>query len=313
VSRARLSCLATAMGLVVAVAASARPSQWEERAPLPLARTEVAGAAFGNEVAIVGGYTSEGAHSARVDAYSPARDHWRRLPDLPVTVHHAMAVGNGRQLYVLGGYGEDGRPRRTAFVFDDRRWRALPLLPFPRAAAGAAVVRERIVVVGGVVRVTGRRLARSALSFDLRSRRWSLIPGPTPREHLGVAALGGAVYAVAGRLSGLDTNLATFESWRPGATRWTSLPPVPKTRGGTGAVGLAGRVVSVGGEEPGGTIEEVYAYRAAARSWEPLPDLPTPRHGLGAAALGGRVFVIGGGPQPGLTVSAANETFAVGG
>jgi N-acetylneuraminic acid mutarotase len=298
--------------LVVSAAASALPSQWEQRAPLPLPRTEVAAAAFGNEVAIVGGFTADGAHSARVDVYSPARDRWRRLPDLPVTVHHAMAVGRARRLYVLGGYGEDGRPRRTAFVFDGR-WRALPLLPFPRAAAGAAVVRGRIVVVGGVVRVNGARLAGTALSLDLRSRRWFVIPGPTPREHLGVAALGGAVYAVAGRLSGLDTNLATFQAWRPGAPRWTSLPPVPKPRGGTGAVGVAGRVVSVGGEELGGTIREVYAYRAAVRRWERLPDLPTPRHGLGVAALGGRVIVIGGGPEPGLTVSAANETFAVGG
>jgi hypothetical protein len=67
----------------------------------------------------------------------------------------------------------------------------------------------------------------------------------------------------------------------------------------------------VGGEEPAGTIREVLAYRVADRRWVPLDDLPTPRHGVGVAALGGRVYVIGGGPQPGLTVSAANESLAV--
>jgi hypothetical protein len=35
--------------------------------------------------------------------------------------------------------------------------------------------------------------------------------------------------------------------------------------------------------------------------------LPTPRHGLGIVAVGTRVYAIGGGPQPGLTVSDANE------
>jgi hypothetical protein len=70
-------------------------------------------------------------------------------------------------------------------------------------------------------------------------------------------------------------------------------------------------VVSVGGEEPGGTIAEVLAYRVAERRWVQLADLPTPRHGLGVAALGGRVFVIGGGPEPGLTVSSANEALRV--
>jgi hypothetical protein len=29
------------------------------------------------------------------------------------------------------------------------------------------------------------------------------------------------------------------------------------------------------------------------------------------AALGGRVFVIGGGPEPGLTVSSANEALKI--
>jgi hypothetical protein len=55
----------------------------------------------------------------------------------------------------------------------------------------------------------------------------------------------------------------------------------------------------------------VYAYRIADRQWIRLDDLPTPRHGLGVAAVGGRVFVIGGGPDPGLTVSGANESLDV--
>jgi hypothetical protein len=61
----------------------------------------------------------------------------------------------------------------------------------------------------------------------------------------------------------------------------------------------------------GGTIAEVLAYRVAERRWVSLEDLPTPRHGVGVAALGGRVFVIGGGPEPGLTVSPANEALQI--
>ena len=156
-----------------------------------------------------------------------------------------------------------------------------------------------------------QRLARNALSFDLRTRRWSVVPGPTPREHLGVASLGGTVYAVAGRTAGLDTNLLHFESYRPGERRWRRLPPVPDSRGGTGAAGLSGQIVSVGGEEPGGTIEEVLAYRVTDRRWVQLDNLRTPRHGVGVAAFGRRVYVIGGGPDPGLTVSTANEALRI--
>jgi hypothetical protein len=182
-------------------------------------------------------------------------------------------------------------------------------MPFPRAAAGAGVAGNRIVVAGGVG--AAGRLARNALSFDLRTRRWSIVPGPTPREHLGVTALGGVVYAVGGRLAGYDTNLLHFESYRPGDRAWRRLAPVPDARGGTGAAALRGVVVSAGGEEPAGAIAEVLAYRVAERRWVQLPDLETPRHGVGMAALDGRVFVIGGGPEPGLTVSAANESLRI--
>jgi hypothetical protein len=40
--------------------------------------------------------------------------------------------------------------------------------------------------------------------------------------------------------------------------------------------------------------------------------LPTPRHGLGVVGLGGRVYAVAGGPTPGLAVSGANESIAVG-
>jgi hypothetical protein len=278
---------------------------------MPLPRTEVAAAAVGNEIVVVGGFTADGGASPRADAYSPARDTWRRLPDLPVGRHHAMAVGMGGKAYVLGGYSGTGATLRTAFVLENGAWRALPRMPFPRAAAGVGVSGRRIVVAGGIGEA--RRLARNALVYDVRTRRWSSAPGPTPREHLGVTSFAGTVYAIAGRTAGLDTNLLHFESWRLGQSRWQRLQPIPDSRGGTGAAALRGQIVSAGGEEPDGTIREVLAYRIAEKRWVRLADLPTPRHGVGVAALAGRVYVIGGGPEPGLTVSSANESIAIAG
>ncbi len=301
--------LLAALCLGFVASGSGSPAQWESRAPLPLPRTEVAAARVGSEIAVFGGFELDGSASNRADAYSPAGNSWRRLPDLPVGAHHSMAVGEGGRLYALGGYAGDGTVLRTFFVLENGRWRALPRLPFPRAAAGAALAGRKIVVAGGIGE--GRRLARNALVFDLRTRRWSVAPGPTRREHLGVTSFGGVVYAVAGRTAGLDTNLLEFESFRPGARAWRRLQPVPDSRGGTGAAGLSGVVVSVGGEEPAGTIREVLAYRIRDGRWVRLDDLPTPRHGVGVAALGGRVYVIGGGPEPGLTVSSANEALLV--
>jgi N-acetylneuraminic acid mutarotase len=300
---------AIAIALAAVGVSSAASTEWEARAALPLPRTEVSAAAVGREIVVLGGFTADGGSSRRVDAYSPARDAWRRLPDLPVGVNHAMAVGVGGRAYVLGGYASSGAVLRSVHVLRGGRWHAVPRMPFPRAAAGAGVANGRIVVAGGIGE--GRRLARNALSFDLRTSRWSVLPGPTPREHLGVAALGGVVYAVGGRTAGLDTNLLHFESFRPGDRSWKRLQPVPDPRGGTGAAGIAGQIVSAGGEEPAGTIAEALAYRIDEKRWVQLPNLPTPRHGVGVAALAGTVYVIGGGPEPGLTVSSANEALRV--
>jgi N-acetylneuraminic acid mutarotase len=285
----------------------AAAATWQTGPPLPVPRSEVAGAAVRGEIVIVGGFLANGSSSARVDAYSPTLDRWRRLPDLPVGVHHAMVASDGRRLYVVGGYGGPlgaGSRLRTAFAFDRGAWRALPRLPEPRAAGGAAVVAGRLYVVGGV---GASGLARRAFSLDLRTRRWTLVPAPSPREHLAVTATGGKIFALGGRSAGIDTNVATFEVWMPGTKRWRRLPPVPQPRGGTGAAVAAGSIVSVGGEAPSGTIASVYAYDLTSRRWRRLPDLPTPRHGLGVVGIGARVYALAGGPVPGLTVSDANE------
>jgi N-acetylneuraminic acid mutarotase len=271
--------------------ASAAPPRWRTAAPVPVPRTEVAAAVFGREIAVVGGFLANGQNASRADAYSSTRNRWRRLPSLPVRVDHAMAAGRGSELYVVGGYGPGSVARATAFVLRRGRWSALPSLPAPRAAAGMAVAGGKLYVV---------------------ERRWSLIAGPRPREHLGAAALGGVVYAVAGRTGGLDTNLDIVEAYDAAANRWRAIPRVPARRGGTAAAAVSGRLVSAGGEEPGGTIRTVYAYNPGTRRWTSLPSLPRPRHGLGLVGYRGRAYALAGGPQPGLTVSGSNQVLRVG-
>ena len=182
--------------LAVVASLAVGSAGWQRAAPLPLARSEVAAAAYGAGIAVVGGYVAGGsANTARADLYLPARNRWRRLPDYPVAIDHAAAAGAGTRAYVVGGFAKGGGQVRVGYALEDGRWRRLPRLPAPRAAAGAAVVGGKLYVVGGFA---GERLARAMLVLDLRGRRWSAAPGPTPRDHLGVAAVGGRIYAVGG-------------------------------------------------------------------------------------------------------------------
>ncbi len=296
----------TCLVLTVPVAVAATGG-WQSHAPAPEPRTEVAAGVARGEIVVVGGFIANGGNSARVDAYSITRGSWRRLPDLPVAVDHAAGTSANGNVYVVGGYGGDRAPLKTTFVLGaDERWRQLAAMPDARAAAAAAIARGKLYVLGGI---DGRRsLARIAFALDLKTGRWSRIPGPSPREHLAAAASSTRVFALAGRSAGIDTNTALFQAYDPATKRWTRLAPVPQARGGTGATFVNGRIVSIGGERPQGTIRSVYAYELETRRWSRLADLPSPRHGLGVVAHAGRVYAVAGGPEPGLTVSGALES-----
>src|SRR5581483_10696045 len=161
----------------------------------------------------------------------------------------------------------------------------------------------KLYVVAGV---GPHGLATQMLVYDPGPRRWTTAPGPTPRQHLAVAAAAGRLYAIGGRSAGYDTNLALVGSWAPGERRWRREPSLPAPRGGTAAA-AAGAVVVAGGEAPQGPEASVLALSPGAARWRRLPDLPPPRHGLGVVAAGGLVYVLGGGPEPGLSTSDANE------
>ena len=230
--------------LAVAVGV-AHGAGWSSGAPLPLPRSEVAAATLRSEIAIVGGFEADGGSSARIDVYSPARDSWRRLPDLPAGVNHAAAAAAAGRLYVVGGYsgGLVGTLRR-AFVFAQGVWRELPRLPAARAAAGAAIVGGKLYVAGGR---GPSGLARRMLVFDIARGRWSTVPGPTPREHLAVTAAGGRVYVAGGRRAGYDTNLGAVRELLAGIGRWGGSAAALRWRHGGRSRGRADRLGRWGG------------------------------------------------------------------
>jgi N-acetylneuraminic acid mutarotase len=242
-----------------------------------------------------------------VDLYDPAAHSWHAGPDLPQPLNHAAAASLRGAAVIAGGYGAAG-PTQGVVKLDAGAWRALPDLPAPRAAAAAVALNGHLYVVGGVA-TSG--LAQRMLAYDSTQRRWTALPGPTPRQHLAAAAARGRIYAIAGRSAGYDTNTPLVESWAPGERRWRREPPIPDARGGTAAAAVAGTIVSVGGEAPSGTLAAVYAFDTRTRRWQRLADLPTSRHGLGAVSFAGSVYVVGGGPEPGLTVTGANEVLAL--
>src|SRR5687767_653834 len=67
-------------------------AQWRRLADAPSERTEVAAAAAGGVIAVVGGYLGSGFTVSTVEILDTRSGTWREGPDLPEPVNHAMAT-----------------------------------------------------------------------------------------------------------------------------------------------------------------------------------------------------------------------------
>jgi hypothetical protein len=70
------------LGMVAASARAQAQGSWSMKAPIPLARNEVALAAIGEKVHVIGGGV-KGVGGTYHDEYDPATDRWRVRAPLP--------------------------------------------------------------------------------------------------------------------------------------------------------------------------------------------------------------------------------------
>ena len=301
---------ATTPAPVAAPPPNAGPAQgdsaWSAKAPSPSARQQVATAVLGGKISLIGGLVGSdtATATAEVESYDPAIDTWNTQTSLPRPLHHAAAVGYRGELVVIGGWEPEGSnllasTSRQVLALRDGRWVRLPSLRHPRAAGAAAVVDDRIVVVGGQA---DNALVPVTEIFD--GERWrDAAPLPTPREHLAAASDGRFVYAVGGRKRSSDQNTAVLERYDAKADSWTKLRSMPVATGSMGAAIAGGRLVVVGGEGPSQVIKNVQSYDIAADRWSQLGAMRTPRHGLGVAAFGTTLYAVDGARATGHTQS----------
>lgn len=284
---------------------------WRALASAPTPRTEVAVAALGAKIYVIGGFVENGSPTATVEVYDAETDRWSRGADYPVTIHHTVAVVHNGAIHVLGGYLTAAFDATSlAFKYDPRTnlWTPLALLPEARGAHAAGLVEGKAYLVGGVG--AGGQLLRPVHVYDPAANGWSTgAEFPEPRDHLTATVHDGKLYAIGGRQKSLSTNTGRADRYDPGARTWDAAAPMPTPRGGLASALVRDRIVVIGGEEPTRTIASVEAFDARNNTWASLPELPTPRHGLGATTVGDEYFAMLGGPQPGLKVSGAVEAW----
>jgi N-acetylneuraminic acid mutarotase len=300
---------------------SGQQGSWTAKSPAPSKRTEVAAAAAGGKIYVIGGFAEPSlgnlkdfAITTRVEAYDPATDRWSAKAPLPVGLHHVgIGVIDGR-IYVIGGFSQSlfsvWHPVATVYAYDPSAdtWTERRAMANPRGALAVAAINGKLFAAGGY---DGTANSAAVEEYDPQANAWSTrAPLPTPRDHLAVAAARGKVYAIGGRVNrDYGRNLSVTEVYDPAADRWTTAADLPTARSGVTSSVINDVIYVLGGESPGGTFSANEAYAASQNRWHVMAPMPTARHGLGSAVVDGRLYVIGGGPKPGGSFSSANEMF----
>lgn len=190
---------------------------------------------------------------------------------------------------------------------------ALPDLPAPVSAFGAAVVGDHVYVYGGhagkahtySIDTTLGELRRLDLTNPVA---WEELPAGPKLQGLALVAHGGKVYRVGGmqpqnaRAEKTDTkSQATCAVFDPATGMWADLEPLPDPRSSHDAAVVDDTLYVFGGWRLNGKDgkSEWHAHGWALdlaspdATWRKV-DQPFQRRALSAAAHGGKVYVIGG-------------------
>ncbi|XP_024601943.1 actin-binding protein IPP isoform X2 [Neophocaena asiaeorientalis asiaeorientalis] len=165
--------------------------------------------------------------------------------------------------------------------------------------------RKYLYAVGGYTRLQGGRWSDSrALScverFDTFSQYWTTVSSlHQARCGLGVAVLGGMVYAIGGEKDSMIFDCT--ECYDPVTKQWTTVASMNHPRCGLGvcvcygAIYALGLIYVIGGiSNEGIELCSFEVYDPLSKRWSPLPPMGTRRAYLGVAALNDCIYSIGG-------------------
>jgi non-specific serine/threonine protein kinase len=275
---------------------------------------QVSAAVLGGKIWVAGGLTTSTTATAATPStqiYDPTKDAWQPGPSLPEAVDHAMLVTYQNRVFLIGGFrshGGESVASAQVLIFDNSfgHWVKGPPLHHPRAAGAAAVVGDKIVVVGGRTGPSKQLVGQTEV-YD--GKAWHDGAGiPVPGDHLAAASDRSYLYAVGGRKFDSGNNTAAVQRYEPATDRWTPLAPLPKPLSGTGAAIINGQLLVAGGENTTPTVVstvQAYDLTAPTATWTTLPSLTQGRHGLAVTAIGNTLYAIGGSTQPGHTASTS--------
>ncbi len=116
---------------------------------------------------------------------------------------------------------------------------------------------------------------------------------PTARGGLGVAVVGGKIYAVGG-LNDNNEPLSTVEEYNPTTNTWSSKRSMPTPRSGFATAVYQNKIYVIGGTVGNGYVGNNEVFDPQTNTWTTETSMPTPRADLGANVVNDTIYLIGG-------------------
>ena len=241
--------------------------------PLPTPRNEVALAAVGSKIYVVGGGIGGNAVPL-IDEYDPASDSWRRWAAMSRPDHLGVVISN--TIVTVGGF--IGSVHRGAvsevhqYDVGSNSWKSLAPLKAPRGSVAVAVLDGRTHAVGGRG-VDNTFTVGTHEVFDPATGQWTERAAlPQPRDHLALVAVDGKLHAIGGRVTNPASRTGQHDVYDP---KTDSGRPARRCR--LRAAGSLMRISTAWlyrGELPPDTFAENEAYDPKSMRWRTLTAMP---------------------------------------
>ena len=214
---------------------------------------------------------------------------WIARAQMPTARQQAIAESVGGVMYVIGGVvSGPGTVLDSVERYDPAAdsWTTGAPIPNARYRAGSAVIDGKISVIGGTPTGTVVDV------FDPGTNGWTTqaTSMPTNRSQLGVAEVGGKIYAFGGSAQ------LSVDEYNPATDTWVAKTATTQAREGLVAATVGAKIYLIGGYSDGlgsavGSVEE---YDPVADTFTARTGMPTARVGAASAVIGSEIFVIGG-------------------
>lgn len=269
------------------------PERWQQRAPLPQARSGLAAVVYENQIYAIAGEGQDGVTGV-VARYNPTDNAWSMLSPKPVPVADVGAALLGEKIYVPGGRLASGEITDLLEVYDPRRdaWETLAPLPIPLSAYALAAFEGKLYLFGGT---NGSAVQAGVYEYDPAQDAWlARTPMPVARAFCGAAAAGGKIFVVGGwdGEKALQVNEAYYpQRDEEGESPWEQRQSLPEGRSGMGVAALADVLYLMGGREATAPLQ----FQPNQDTWVELDIADEPVLAYPALLpLENKVFIVGG-------------------